>query len=612
MLGLIAYLRNGSSQTNQAFLFACTSLSLWIVTGGYMTNLFAPFLPNLTFWSRATIFLAILLTMSFFYIGVVFPKSKAKLTWFQRLWLLIGLILLLLIPTNLFIKKAFVENNAVNFTDGPLQPILASWIVISTLFFFYIVTKKYRQSKGLAKTQFKYFFLGMFLFIGIGVITNVIIADFFGSEAFLNFGLYASIFFVGFTSYAIIVHRLLDIRLIIVRSVAYFITLGLLIFSYVLITFSLTSRYRGFTSQNLIDTATLVFLIALFNPLKNIIDKGTDKLFYRGKYDFDLLLEKINEIVINNPRNVNKLTLNIIDAYIKNIRVKRGAFIILSSPKIENVTAVNYPKDVSFWQELINKTHKIKNILVYDELADDNELKPLLRKNNISVLLPILTERHIEGTLALGEKRSGDTYSVQDLRLLELTSNQIALAIENARLYKQQKEVAYFNKSLADIDTVIHSTLDYEDILYETLNRAVEAMKCEVAGINIKKDDIWTRALRGLPLTSVGVQLTQEKQLIASLVEKAKEAVVINDTSKDIRVDKSLVERYGIKSIMVIPLIIKDKNEGLLFFNYHSKTVTFSNSQIDFATKLSYSISLAYENAELYNALKETGGREAG
>jgi len=69
-----------------------------------------------------------------------------------------------------------------------------------------------------------------------------------------------------------------------------------------------------------------------------------------------------------------------------------------------------------------------------DVLADMDTL-------NAQIVLPMFFERRLNGFIALGEKKSGDLYSREDLDLLETLAGQSALAIENARSYRRIEDL---------------------------------------------------------------------------------------------------------------------------------------------------------------------------
>ena len=66
---------------------------------------------------------------------------------------------------------------------------------------------------------------------------------------------------------------------------------------------------------------------------------------------------------------------------------------------------------------------------------------------------------------------------------------------------------------------------------------------------------------------------------------------------------------HGVASLLVAPIIIKDKIKGIIAFYHHKKSVIFSDAQIDFANKLASSLSQAIENAELFKNIKESDER---
>jgi two-component system NtrC family sensor kinase len=64
---------------------------------------------------------------------------------------------------------------------------------------------------------------------------------------------------------------------------------------------------------------------------------------------------------------------------------------------------------------------------------------------NAEIALPMIFKENLNGFIVIGEKRSGEFFSREDLDLLETLAGQSALAVENARSYKM---VSDLNKSL--------------------------------------------------------------------------------------------------------------------------------------------------------------------
>lgn len=85
------------------------------------------------------------------------------------------------------------------------------------------------------------------------------------------------------------------------------------------------------------------------------------------------------------------------------------------------------------------------------------------------------------------------------------------------------------------------------------------------------------------------------------------DAIAFNDAMNDERLNLEFVRAVGIRSVLVAPLIMKRGVVGAINFYGMSRQIIFEEEQIDFARKLSASVSLAIDNAQLYEVLS---GRE--
>ncbi len=70
-----------------------------------------------------------------------------------------------------------------------------------------------------------------------------------------------------------------------------------------------------------------------------------------------------------------------------------------------------------------------------------------MRAINIVVSVPLYEEGHEEGLLVLGEKKSGEIYSQQDIEVLEIFGPEVSVALRNAESYE---EISKFNITLKE------------------------------------------------------------------------------------------------------------------------------------------------------------------
>lgn len=164
----------------------------------------------------------------------------------------------------------------------------------------------------------------------------------------------------------------------------------------------------------------------------------------------------------------------------------------------------------------------------------------------------------------------------------------------------------HLSDALNHIHTLISSTLDYAQIKKVAVVKAGQAIQCEAAAILIYENSHWTvKHTYGCPPEFMGTAFSDEEARVSFLATRKKQPVIINDTYIDPRIDQAVVKRYGIRSLLCVPLSMKEEVIGSLLFSYHTEPIAFTNAQVDFATKLGYSISLAMENARLFDAVKK-------
>jgi len=157
--------------------------------------------------------------------------------------------------------------------------------------------------------------------------------------------------------------------------------------------------------------------------------------------------------------------------------------------------------------------------------------------------------------------------------------------------------------ALRDINTAINSTLEFDEIMQGVIVESTEAIGAEAAAISIREGDDWVvKYAYGFSRDVIGVRYSSTANSVVALAISTKKPVAIGDAFRDERVDRELMSRQGIQSLLTIPLLVKNEVIGVLDFHYHTMRVDFTELEMDFADKLAASVSLALENARLYEA----------
>jgi signal transduction histidine kinase len=85
-----------------------------------------------------------------------------------------------------------------------------------------------------------------------------------------------------------------------------------------------------------------------------------------------------------------------------------------------------------------------RTVLIADEL-ESGDRKQLMDQHGIRISMELRTREEFVGYLLLGDKLSGDIYSNQDIKLLEIIGKELAVAVLNAKAYAEIQE---FNLTL--------------------------------------------------------------------------------------------------------------------------------------------------------------------
>ncbi len=433
----------------------------------------------------------------------------------------------------------------VEVIPGILYYYLLLYFVIFHGYGLYLLIKKYRNSVGIKKLQILYIIIGISLTLIWGVSTNLILILLnFSSYAFL--GSISALFFLGFTTYAIVKYRLLDIRVIIRRSAVFAVLVALITSIYSLLAYVISMFFQGIigTQSIVLNGVITAVLVAVgFEPLKQWLSRVTDKFLFKAEYNAQevlaefsdklttsLDLHKINKFIVRRLDKVfkpNFVSVFLLDedkkkyfrAAVKGQPIKRTATI---DPKIfDKVFA--YLKSIDQEKEIIVRDEMIK----INEQLNNPVLKILVTQfeaHGINLAVPMYLREKLVGILFFGDKKSGDVYSQEDLKVLEIIASQSATAIENSSLYK---EVIDLNKNLkkrvsAQTKDIVKKNKKLEQLLLvksEFLDIASHQLRTPVSVINGILDMFRSGTMDKLPkakqMEFIGNAFTKGKKLNA-------------------------------------------------------------------------------------------------
>ena len=169
---------------------------------------------------------------------------------------------------------------------------------------------------------------------------------------------------------------------------------------------------------------------------------------------------------------------------------------------------------------------------------------------------------------------------------------------------RAQAEEARRHTALADalntIDGLIHSTHDFDEIMRRALEQGAEALRADAGTIEVREESSWVvRYQYGFSADDVGLRQTEEEAPSATRAWITMQPVAVGDLAQVEPLNGGFVRSRGVRALLAAPLIVRRQVTGCLLF-YGHRPRTFSETEIDFVRKLGVTVSLATDNARLY------------
>lgn len=247
--------------------------------------------------------------------------------------------------------------------------------------------------------------------------------------------------------YSIIRHGLFDVRLALVRTVTYLLSLATLAGIYLLVAFLLFGRFFGQTSspsQLAVNVALALLLAFVFQPIRRFFDRLTSKIFYRDTYSVSDFFAELNRELASTT-DLRELLIRASAKIAQTMKVNDASFVVYTSSK-RSIQRGSGPfrhishKDVRWLDEIVPSypPGPIAANMFYEDEAD--AMRRFLVSCRMSAIVPLVQRSVLIGYLFLGEhQRHG--YSNRDLRVMRTLADELGIAIQNALSVEQIREI---------------------------------------------------------------------------------------------------------------------------------------------------------------------------
>jgi len=434
-LAIVVYVSGANTKNSKwPFILFATSIGVWAV----FISLFS-MTSNLLF---GEIFVGIyyIAALLIAYAFLVFSLSYSSMK-LSRSIALLALAPWIALSVVIVTPGAFISS--VDVTSSMVRFVPSYYVIYSLIFILYaVIGLGYMAKRAFLERQgihLRALTISLFVCLVGGAYFNLVL-PWLGNYSLIALGPLFSFLMVISVFYSIAKHGLFDIRLAVVRTVTYILSLATLAAIYVVITHLIFSQILGQTStssQTVVNVGLTLLLAFIFQPVKHFFDHLTNRLFYKDGYNADDFYENLNSI-LTSTTDLRSL-------------LQRVSYMLASTFKSEQAFFFVYTNEKGFVSAGTDQHSKLPygdseafkiftDIVMIDSPNVPYDVRRMMVSHNITLMMPLLRDKALIGYMCLGEHKTS-TYGRRDRRALRTISDELVIAIQNALSLQDVKDL---------------------------------------------------------------------------------------------------------------------------------------------------------------------------
>jgi serine phosphatase RsbU (regulator of sigma subunit)/putative methionine-R-sulfoxide reductase with GAF domain len=246
---------------------------------------------------------------------------------------------------------------------------------------------------------------------------------------------------------------------------------------------------------------------------------------------------------------------------------------------------------------LVNDVTKEPRFAPYPDKAID--------ETKAELVVPLTIGNKVIGVLDV-ESDQRNAFSPDDLYILKTLAAQVAIAIEEARLYNSQKEEAYYLNVLLQVGQNLSATLDLDEAL-ETVVR-ITPLLVGVARCVVFLYDARERVF--LPAKAYGLtrelqdefrklRISNDDDSAFGKITREPVPLMVDDATTSSLIEAEYVRTFGVRSLLIVPLATRGEVVGAMLVDQGSRPTRFSSHEIDVVMAIANQAAVAIEGARL-------------
>jgi len=364
-----------------------------------------------------------------------------------------------------------------------------------------------RASKNEQSTQRRQ----QMLLLKLGVMASVAGAttDFFPSLGLNTYplGVVGNIFFIVLATYGVTRYKMMNLRLMLRRGMAYSAVSSFLfgVYGICIGIVLLVTRDLSPIASVLFGAGTVLIVGVTVQPVMQRVQAVVDRAFYRERHDRISALARLNDLtkdITDFPTVAEGIVTTVREA----AQVDWVA-VLLPSHDGKAFISVADTREASPHFELsatgsaISKMKRFGEMLTFDPtigdsasdaenvVTDDDREMALFEQLDVRMIVPMIAAGNLAGLLTGGRKLVGSGFLDEDVEFVKTAAGQAAVAARNASLYAAARKEVSERSALAELGRVVSSTLDLETVFERCAEQVRTLLPADRIAIALADDE---------------------------------------------------------------------------------------------------------------------------
>jgi signal transduction histidine kinase len=458
----------------------------------------------------------------------------------------------------------------------------------------------------------------------LGVLASVAGAttDFFPSLG-LNvypLGVVGNIFFIVLTTFGVTRYKMMNLRLMLRRGLAYsavssflFAVYGICIGVVLLVTRDLSA-----IATLLFGGGAVLIIGVMVQPVMQRVQSIVDKAFNREQHDRISALSRLNDLT----KDITDFP-TIAEGIVTTVReAAQSDWVAVLLPSHDGKSFISVADtresvphfELSATGSAISKMKRSGEMLTFDpssesaeSATDDQSEMQLFEQMEVRMMVPMIAAGSLVGIIAGGRKLVGSGFLDEDAEFVKTAAGQAAVAARNASLYAAARKEASERSALAELGRVVSSTLDIESVFEkcaEQVRALLPADRISIALVDEESDTfeytyVYGVSVPGWERGAIGV--IKESPLQPVFEYHSGITLGMNDSRgrNSLHQMREASVSMGLNSMMAVPFIARSKVIGTLILESR-RVSAYRGEELELAERVGGQIVNAINNSRQF------------